>query len=81
MNNTLPILFEKSAEKFPNNILIWEKIGDKYVGTTYKEMQKLVYNFAAGLIKLNLMKGERVALISEGRNDWVLLVWLLKIWN
>ncbi|MBU0475154.1 MAG: AMP-binding protein [Bacteroidetes bacterium] len=72
MNYTLPILFEQSVEKYPNNILMWEKVGDKYIGISYKQMQKLVHNFAAGLIKLNLKKGERVALISEGRNDWVM---------
>jgi len=72
MNYTLPILFEQSVAKFANNILMWEKIGDKYQGTSYKEMRKLIHNFAAGLIKLNLKKGERVALISEGRNDWVM---------
>jgi len=72
MNYTLPILFEQSVAKFANNILMWEKIGDKYQGTSYKEIRKLIHNFAAGLIKLNLKKGERVALISEGRNDWVM---------
>jgi len=71
MNYTLPILFEQSVQKYPNNILMWEKRGDKYFGTTYKEMQKLIHNFAAGLFELKLKKGDRVALISEGRNDWV----------
>jgi len=71
MNYTLPILFEQSVAKYPNNILMWEKIGNNYYGTTYKEMQKLIHKFAGGLIQLNLKKGERVALISEGRNDWV----------
>lgn len=72
MNYTLPILFEQSVAKYPNNILMWEKVRDKYIGISYKQMQKLIHNFAAGLIKLNLKKGERVALISEGRNDWVM---------
>ena len=72
MNYTLPILFEQSVAKFANNILMWEKIGDKYQGTSYKEMQKLIHKFAGGLIQMNLQKGDRVALISEGRNDWVL---------
>ena len=72
MNYTLPLLFEESVKKYPNNILMWEKKKDKYEGTTYKEMQKLIHNFAAGLLELGLRKGERVALISEGRNDWVM---------
>ncbi len=72
MNQTLPMLFEESVKKFPNNVLMKEKQGVKYVNTTYKQMQPIIHNFAAGLLKLGLQKGERVALISEGRNDWVM---------
>ena len=69
---TLPQLFEDSVRAFPDNIYMWEKRGEKYEGTTYAEMRTLVYAFAAGLIGLGLGKGDRAALISEGRNDWVM---------
>jgi len=72
MKFTMPMLFEESVKKFPNNVLMMEKQNGKYVGTTYKEMQKLIHNFAGGLLKLGFKKGDRVALISEGRNDWVM---------
>ncbi|MEN8192995.1 MAG: AMP-binding protein [Bacteroidota bacterium] len=72
MQQTLPYLFEESVKKYPNNILMWEKTDDKYVGTTYKEMQVLIHEFAAGLFQLGLQKGDRTALIAEGRNDWVM---------
>ncbi len=72
MQKTLPLLFEESVKKYPNNVLMWEKKTDKYVGTTYKEMQVLIHEFAAGLLQLGLQKGERAALIAEGRNDWVM---------
>ncbi|MCX6121281.1 MAG: AMP-binding protein [Ignavibacteriales bacterium] len=68
---TLPQMFEDSVVKYPNNILLWEKKGDVYKGTTYREIQTLVYQCAAGLIHLGINKGDRLALISEGRNDWV----------
>jgi long-chain acyl-CoA synthetase len=68
---TLPQLFEDSVAKYPGNILMWEKKGDSYKGTTYREMQTLVYQCAAGLMYLGINKGDRLALISEGRNDWV----------
>ena len=71
MQRTLPQLFEDSVAKYPNNILMWEKKGDTYKGTTYREMQSLVYQCAAGLMHLGINKGDRLALISEGRNDWV----------
>lgn len=72
MKFTMPMLFENSVKKFPNNVLMMEKQNGKYVGTTYKEMQVLIHNFAAGLLSLGVKKGDRVALISEGRNDWVM---------
>jgi long-chain acyl-CoA synthetase len=50
---------------------MWEKKGDEYKGTTYREIQTFVYQCAAGLIHLGMNKGDRLALISEGRNDWV----------
>jgi len=71
IQRTLPQLFEDSIAKFPNNILMWEKKGDTYKGTTYREIQTLVYQCAAGLLHLGINKGDRLALISEGRNDWV----------
>ena len=64
--------FEESVEKFNCNIYLWEKTKDKYEGTTYGETKKLVYEFAAGLIKLGIQKGDRLGLISEGRNNWVI---------
>ncbi len=72
MKRTLITLFEKSANKYPDNVLMLEKRKDKYEPTTYLQTKKFVYDFSAGLISLGLKKGERVALISEGRNDWVI---------
>ncbi len=69
---TLPLLFEESCLKYPNNIAIWEKGDDKYEGTTYNQLKDEVYTFSAGLLSLKLEKGDRVGLISEGRKDWVI---------
>ena len=68
---TLPGLFEASVEAFPKNVLIWEKTGSRYQATTFAETRVLVHRFAAGLLGLGLCKGDRVALLSEGRRDWV----------
>ena len=64
--------FEESAEKYSSNVYMWEKPQDKYEGTTYTETKKQVYEFAAGLINLGIKKGDRLSLISEGRNSWVI---------
>lgn len=69
---TLPMLFEESVEKYSSNVLMLENRGEGYVGTTYKELQKLIHGFATGLIDYGIQKGDRIALISEGRNYWVI---------
>ena len=69
---TLPQLFETSVGAFPDNILMWEKRGGRYESTTYREMRTLVHRFAAGLKALGIVKGDRAALISEGRNAWLM---------
>lgn len=64
--------FEESAEKYESNVYLWEKPQDKYEGTTYGETKKQVYEFAAGLISIGIKKGDRLCLVSEGRNNWVI---------
>lgn len=51
---------------------MWEKKSERYEPLTYSGMKQLVYKFAAGLLSMGLNKGDRAALIAEGRNDWVM---------
>jgi long-chain acyl-CoA synthetase len=69
---TIINLFESSVAKFSENIYLWEKKNGKYEGTTYKQTYDFVYRFGAGLVALGLQKGDRVGLISEGRNAWII---------
>lgn len=69
---TIVELFETSVSKFSENIYLWEKQNGKYEGTTYRQTRDLVLRFGAGLCALGLRKGDRVGLISEGRNAWII---------
>ncbi len=69
---TIIELFETSVEKFSDKIYLWEKRTHQYEGITYKQTRNEVLRFAAGLLKLGLQKGDRVGLISEGRNAWII---------
>lgn len=69
---TIIELFETSVARFPNNIYLWEKQNGKYEGTTYRQTHDFVVRFGAGLVALGLQKGDRVGLISEGRNAWII---------
>jgi long-chain acyl-CoA synthetase len=69
---TIIELFETSVEKFADKVYLWEKRNGSYEGITYRETRNEVLRFAAGLLKLGLKKGERIGLISEGRNAWII---------
>ncbi|MFH1765899.1 MAG: long-chain fatty acid--CoA ligase [Gemmatimonadota bacterium] len=69
---TLVKLMETSAERFADEVYLLEKPNDRYEETTYRETRKQVHRFAAGLLALGVRKGDRISLISEGRNLWVI---------
>lgn len=69
--HTIIDLLERSCRKFPQHAYLWEKRDGKYQSVTYAETRRQVRNVAAGLMAAGLKKGERVALLSEGCNDWV----------
>jgi len=69
---TLPVLFENAVKKYSKNPLLREKISNTYEFVTYEECRSKVYQFAAGLMSIGVNKGDRIALISEGRNDWII---------
>ncbi len=68
---TLVQFLEGNAEKFAENPYMWEKREGKFQPTTYKELRELIHKFGAGLHKLGIKKGDRLALLAEGRTLWV----------
>jgi long-chain acyl-CoA synthetase len=71
---TLIRFFEQSVIKFSDRVYLWEKtLGtNAYTGTSFRETLRQVHLLAAGLMSFGLQKGDRVALLSEGRNAWVI---------
>ncbi len=69
---TINEFFEHYAGKYTGNAMMFEKTGGAYQPSTYAEIREDVHRFAAGLISLGLKKGDRVSLIAEGRNAWVI---------
>ncbi len=69
---TIIDLFETSVKKYSGNTFLWEKKTGKFEPLTYKETKTRVYRLAAGLISMGIEAGDKVALLSEGRNDWVI---------
>ncbi len=69
---TIVELLEKSVQKYGTNTYILEKKTDRYEGITYQETKEQVIKVAAGLLALGIKKGDRIALLSESRIDWVI---------
>ena len=72
MKKTLVDLFEASVSKYPNNTFLLEKTGKQFEPTTYTQVKEQVYRLGAGLQALGVKRGETMALLSEGRNLWVI---------
>lgn len=72
MKKTLVDLFEDSVKKYSNNTFLLEKTGKEFQPTTYAQVKEQVYRLGAGLQVLGVKKGDNMALLSEGRNLWVI---------
>ena len=72
MKKTLVDLFEESVRLYPTNTFLLEKTNKKFEPTTYSEVKNQVYRLGAGLQAIGVQKGDSMALLSEGRNAWII---------
>jgi len=68
---TIIQFFEDSVKRYENNPYLWEKRIDKFEAASFNEIREQVHQFASGLLNYGIKKGDRIALLSEGRNDWL----------
>ena len=62
---------EKYTHKYSELTFLREKINGVWTETTFQETREQAYHIAAGLIQLGIKKGDKVALLSQGRNLWI----------
>lgn len=72
MKKTIIDLFESSVTHYPNNTFLLEKTEKEFTPTTYASVKEQVYRLGAGLQALGVKKGDNMALLSEGRNMWII---------
>jgi len=65
-------MFNESVSKFAANTFLWEKKTDKFEPLTYAATKEQVLRLAAGLTVLGVKKYDNMALLSEGRNAWII---------
>ena len=63
---------ERQTRRFPNHVFLREKVGEQWTETTYTQTRNEGRVYAAGFMALGLQKGEKVSLLSEGKNLWIL---------
>jgi long-chain acyl-CoA synthetase len=62
---------QQTALRYPDKTAIQMKVGDHYQRYTYRELIAAVASAAQGLAEQGIKKGDRVALLSENRLEWV----------
>ena len=72
MKPTIIDLLNNSVERFAQNPFLWEKKTTEFAPTSYLETQQQAQQLAAGLIELGVEMFDKVALLSEGRNAWII---------
>lgn len=72
MSNTIPEVFLKTAEKFADKRALLYKKEGVYFPITYKELSKKITILCCGLQSLDVKKGDKVAILSENRPEWVI---------
>ena len=63
---------EKYTREFSSHVFLREKVDGKWTETTFEQTCKEGRRIGAGLMAMGLAKGDRVSLLSEGRNMWIL---------
>jgi len=63
---------EHYTRKFADRTFLHEKVGDEWEKTSYRQTRIEAHILAAGLMDMGVQKGDKVALLSEGRKAWIL---------
>lgn len=71
MRTTIIQLFRQSVANYATLPFLWEKTGKEFTPATYAAVDQQVNVLAAGLIALGVEPGDKLALLSEGRNAWI----------
>ena len=59
---------EKYTREYASHVFLREKPADHWTETTFEQTRLEAYRVAAGLMSLGINKGDRISLLSEGRN-------------
>ncbi len=68
--NSVVSLFNKQVSELKNKPYLWSKKNEKYTSISWEETKDQVRAISNSLLNLGILKGDRVAIISENRPEW-----------
>ena len=69
---TIVEMFEHTVAQYPDHNFILENQGQGYRGMTFAEVHAAVLSLSQGLVEMGVRPGDRVAILSENRAEWML---------
>ena len=72
MKRTIIDLFEESVSKYGSKEFLLEKHNGKFEPTTYNQTKSLALKIGAGLVAMGIERGDRVSILAEGCNNWII---------
>lgn len=72
MEKTLPKIIREVAQKYPDVAALCFRPGrgKPFESITFKDLFDKSQNFAAGLLELGVVRGDRIGMISDDRKEW-----------
>jgi long-chain acyl-CoA synthetase len=65
-------LLRQAAEKYPSTPYLNDKRNEGWKATSFAETAEEAENFASALLELGFAKDDKLALLAEGRSEWVI---------
>ncbi|MBR5822116.1 MAG: AMP-binding protein, partial [Alistipes sp.] len=72
MKRTIIDLFEESVAKYGNKDFLLEKHNGKFEPTSYNKTKEEALRIGAGLKAIGIERGDRVSILAEGCNNWII---------
>lgn len=72
MKRTIIDLFEESVAKYGTKEFLLEKHNGKFEPTTYNDTKSRALKIGAGLAAIGIERGDRVSILAEGCNNWII---------
>ena len=72
MKRTIIDLFEESVAKYGIKEFLLEKHNGKFEPTTYNDTKSRALKIGAGLTAIGIERGDRVSILAEGCNNWII---------